>query len=105
MSFKINMHADALLDLENIHAFLHEFSADAAERTYALVKDAIRTLEDSSCRRPPQLESARVAVEVRHLLIGNYRALFYIKDDTVHVLRIVHIEPNGPSTLPTSFES
>jgi len=35
-------------------------------------------------------ESAALGVEVRHLVVGSYRVLFVIRQDTVTVLHIRH---------------
>ena len=90
MSFTINMHARAMAELDAIHDSLSAYSETAADRTYALIKDGILGLSDFPRRYAIAPESERSSIEVRHLIIGNYRVLYSIIGATVSVWRVVH---------------
>ena len=90
MTFQIHIQGNAVVDLESIHEYLSAYSQDAAERTYASVKQAILGLAEFPRRYAVAPESARASVEIRHLIVGNYRILYSIIGETVTVRRVVH---------------
>jgi plasmid stabilization system protein ParE len=90
MRFKIDVHPQAVSELEGIHAYLSEFSSDAADRTFLLLKHGIVSLSDFPRRCPQAPESVGASVEIRHLVVGNYRILFSIIGQTVHIWRVRH---------------
>jgi plasmid stabilization system protein ParE len=101
MSFVIDMRPAALADLNNIQGSLSAYSEQTADRTYALIKDGILSLEDFPRRFALAPESSRATIEIRHLVIGNYRVIYTIAYEAVRVLRIVHAaqKPLDPKEL------
>ena len=77
-------------DLNGIYDSLSEYSEPAAERTCDLIKDGIRGLADFPRRYAIARESAGSSVEIRQLIVGNYRVLYQIVMGQVMVMRIVH---------------
>jgi plasmid stabilization system protein ParE len=90
MKFDIDIHPRAVSDLEEIVSYIGAYSSDAADRTYLLIKHGIVSLSDFPRRCAKAPESSRTSLELRHLIIGNYRVLYSIIGNKVHVWRIVH---------------
>ncbi len=90
MTYEIELHPRAIADLDAIEQALSAYSEQTARRTYGLLKDGILSLGDFPRRFALAPESARAAIEVRHLIIGNYRVLYSIIGTKVRVARVVH---------------
>ena len=57
---------------------------------YLRVIEAIEKLEILAERCPIAPEDADIQQGIRHLVIGDYRALYRVVDDTVEVLHLRH---------------
>ena len=90
MKFTLDIHPRAIADLDEIHAQLADYSPDAADRIYTMIKHGVLSLSDFPRRCPQAPESARASIEMRHLIVGNYRVIFTIIGRTVHVWCIRH---------------
>jgi len=91
MIFHINISATAVADLEAIHEYLSAFSADAADRNYAAIKEAALGLREFPRRYALAPESPKSTVELRNLTVGNYRIIYSIIMESVNVWRVVHV--------------
>ena len=90
MSFLIDIRPAAEADLNDIHERLSAYSEDTGNRTYSLLKDAICSLQEFPRRFALAPESTGATLEVRHLVVGNYRVLYTIIGNVVRVARVVH---------------
>lgn len=61
------------------------------------IKERINTLTSSPKRCPVAPESKHLDFEVRHLLIGEYRVLFFIEENTVKLLDFKGSAQNKPT--------
>lgn len=101
MTYRINVTPPAVADTEAIYEYLAESSPQAADRRLVLLENAIDSLADFPKRHPQAPESRTHSTEIRHMLVGNYRILFSIRGDTVHILRLRHAaqKPFKPGEL------
>ena len=90
MIYSLVLHTAATVDLDEIHQRISLSSLDAADRTYDRLKQAILTLAEFPKRFPVAPESAKTSLEMRHTHVGNYRIIFSILGEQVHVWRVVH---------------
>lgn len=67
-----------------------------ALRWYEEVYEHIQSLSEMPKRCPLAPESRYFDFEVRHLLMGNYRTLFYISENTVVILDFKGGRQNKP---------
>jgi toxin ParE1/3/4 len=90
MTFVVYVRPRALAELQEIQGFLAEQSPAAADHVFAMIKHAILSLSEFPRRCALAREDPRSSVELRHLIVGNHRVLFYIVGDVVTVCRVVH---------------
>ncbi len=90
MKYEIDIRPRATADLDEIQENLSAYSEETANRTYTLIKDGILSLTDFPRRFALAPESARADIEIRHLIIGNYRVLYSIIGPKVRIARVVH---------------
>jgi toxin ParE1/3/4 len=87
-----NIKIDIIAELEILEYF--EFIAadiiQAANLWISRLYEAIQTLETNPERCPLAIENAFHDFELRHLIYGNYRIIFRIKEDIVQILHIRH---------------
>jgi plasmid stabilization system protein ParE len=78
---------------DEIEHYVHEIAKDSinnALKWYGDIMDKISTLNKSPARCPYADEMAFHDYQIRNLIFGNYRILFYIKGQTVQVLHVKH---------------
>jgi plasmid stabilization system protein ParE len=90
MTYIIDFIPRADADLDAVHESLSAYSERTADKTVLLIKDAILSLSDFPRRFAVAPESLGASIEIRHLVVGNYRVLYQIIGDKVQVMRIVH---------------
>lgn len=90
MKYRLNVSAQALADIEEIHAGMEEFSRSAADRLAKLLESSIEALADFPKRHPVAPQSKSESVEIRHVIVSEYRILFRILGDVVHILQVRH---------------
>lgn len=61
------------------------------------IREKIKTLATSPKRCSIAPESKHLDFEVRHLLIGEYRVLFFIENDTIKLLDVKGGSQNKPA--------
>lgn len=88
--FRVRITRTAERDVEEIWNFIAQDSPEAAERLIGRLEEHIETSERFPERCPLIPENEILRTHYRHLLYGNYRAVFRIEKKTVYVLRIIH---------------
>ena len=78
----------AVSDLDAIHAYI---SHDAAVYADAVVLELLDTAESliqfpDAGRRVPELQDS----QTRELIIGNYRLMYEIQGEIIHILTVLH---------------
>jgi plasmid stabilization system protein ParE len=77
-------------DLEEIWTAIAAHSVENASQFVMQLDKTIGALERLPNRCSLIPENVRIGAGYRHLIIGDYRAIFRIEASTVYVLRIVH---------------
>jgi len=88
--FKVHMSPTVEAEIEH---YVHEIVKDSihhAVKWYGDILNKISTLEKSPGRCPYADEMDFHDYEIRNLIFGKYRILFYIKGQTVQVLHVKH---------------
>ncbi|MBA3755109.1 MAG: type II toxin-antitoxin system RelE/ParE family toxin [Nitrosomonas sp.] len=88
--YKISIAPEAAKEIEDIYLFIANDSPNNAARWYFAIYDKIYTLKDFPARFPIAFEDRYYDYVIRHLIIGNYRVLYRIKDRTVQILHVKH---------------
>ena len=83
----------SLNDREAIFEFLYEFNPLAAEKTDAIIEKKVENLNQK-----PLMGVEREGIPGRLLIIPEVSMLvsYFIKDETVHILRILHQKQKFP---------
>ena len=90
MSFKVVVQSEAEEDLKETARWIAQYSLDKATLWYFDATDAIASLENFPARCPLAPESKKFGAQIRHLVFGKHRIVFFIEDETVYVLRVRH---------------
>ena len=88
--YKVNIPPSVSAELEDIFEFIARDSMTNAVRWYLKVQEKILSLKENPRRCPIAIESRYRSYEIRRLIVGQYRVLFRIRDDTVEVLHVRH---------------
>jgi len=88
--YRVEIKPTAENDLETRYRQIAEESPQNAMSWYLRVIEAIEKLEILAERCPIAPEDADIQQGIRHLVIGDYRALYRVVDDTVEVLHLRH---------------
>ena len=89
-SYRVEIKPTAENDLGNRYLQITDDSPDNALRWYLRTIEAIEKLETFPERCPLAPENNELQLDIRHLIIGDYRALYRINGDVVEVLHIRH---------------
>ncbi|MGB0188797.1 MAG: type II toxin-antitoxin system RelE/ParE family toxin [Aequoribacter sp.] len=89
--YRINIRPTAEKDLRQRYEQIHAVSPVNATTWYRSLVEGIRTLEYLALRCSIADESAQLHREVRQLIVGRYRVLYYVHQDLVDVLHIRHV--------------
>ena len=90
MSYEVIIDEEAEADLKNAAGWMAQYSPEKVTIWYFDILAAIDSLEGFPFRCPLAPESKTLSAVIRHLIIGKYRILFTVIDETVFVLRIQH---------------
>lgn len=91
MSFRIVLEKQADVEIEEAYRWMaQEVSPEKAMLWYFDVIERIETLQNNPRRCPIAPENDHFPLEVRQLIFRQYRILFTIQDEEVHVLRVWH---------------
>ena len=88
--YKIDIAPQAAKEIENIYLYIAEDSPNNAARWFFAIYDKIQTLKDFPTRCPLAYENRFYDYEIRHLIFGNYRVLYRIKEKNIQVLHVKH---------------
>ena len=88
--YRVEIKPTAENDLETRYRQIAEESPQNAMSWYLRVIEAIEKLEILAERCPIAPEDADIQQGIRHLVIGDCRALYRVADDTVEVLHLRH---------------
>ena len=97
--FRVRITRTAERDLEEAWAFIAQDSPEEAEKFVGRLEEQIETLERFPERCPLIGENEILGTRYRHLICGNYRAVFRVIGKVVYVLRVIH----GARLLDTSM--
>ena len=88
--YRIEIKPTAEDDLARRYQQIAEESPQNAVRWYLQTIEAIEKLDVLAERCPIAPEDVEIQLGIRHLIIGNYRALYFINGDVVEVLHVRH---------------
>lgn len=88
--YRIEIKPTAEDDLARRYQQIAEESPQNAVRWYLQTIGAIEKLDILAERCPIAPEDVEIQLGIRHLIIGNYRALYFINGDVVEVLHVRH---------------
>lgn len=88
--YKVSIPPSVITELEDYFDFIARDSITNAVRWYRNIQERILSLKQNPKRCPVAVESRYRSYEIRHLIVGQYRVLFRIQDDTVEVLHVRH---------------
>lgn len=88
--YHIEIKPTAENDLTRRFRQIAEESPENAVIWYLRTIEAIEKLDVLAERCPLAPEDADIRIGIRHLIIGDYRALYLIRGDTVEVLHVRH---------------
>ena len=88
--YRVEIKPTAENDLETRYRQIAEESPQNAMNWYLRVIEAIEKLEILALRCPIAPENADIQQDIRHLVIGEYRALYRVTGDVVEVLHLRH---------------
>lgn len=88
--YNVVLMPSALGDIEeSYHWGVKQWGAKRAEQWAKSIKKAALSLSAFPERQPIAPENDQFEEEVRHLVIGRYRLLYNIEDETVYVLHCI----------------
>ena len=90
MTYEIEIRDSALEDLDLARRWISRRSSSRAESWLNGARAAIETLSSFPRRCPLAPENDDFEGEFRQLLYGEFRILFTIKEEVVHVLHVRH---------------
>ena len=90
MTYEIDIRDSALDDLDLARRWIARRSPSRAESWLNGARAAIETLRSFPRRCPLASEDEDFDLEVRYLLYGEFRILFTVEGDVVHVLHVRH---------------
>lgn len=89
-TFRVEITAIAEADVAEIWEYIVQDNPEAATDFILRLEEKIDTLENFPERCPLVPESRLLGAAYRHLLFGQYRAIFKITGDRVIVMRVLH---------------
>jgi plasmid stabilization system protein ParE len=88
--YRVDLKPTAENDLEQRYLQIAEESPQNAVSWYLDMISAIEKLDTLAERCPIAPEDVDIGLGIRHLIIGNYRVLYIIRNDVVEVLHLGH---------------
>ena len=88
MKFTVRIADAAQEDLIAACQYIARHSPENAERWYAGMVSAIQSLAEMPERCPIAPESVAFDQTIRHMVVGNYRCLYVVRESTVYVLHV-----------------
>lgn len=88
--YRIEIKPTAENDLARRYRQFAEESPQNAVNWYLSTIEPIEKLDVLAERCPIAPEDADLRIGIRHLIVGDYRSLYIIRDETVEVLHVRH---------------
>ncbi|VAX06095.1 hypothetical protein MNBD_ALPHA03-2115 [hydrothermal vent metagenome] len=88
--YRVDIKPTAEADLIKRYHEIEEDSPQNALNWYLNIIDTIEKLDELAERCPVAPEDMEIGKGIRHLIIGDYRVLYYIVGEVVEVLHIRH---------------
>ena len=88
--FLVRITAAAERDLEELWTYIAADQPEQASRFLLQLESRLLSLERYPLRCSPIPENELLGTGYRHLVHGNYRAIFRVSDHIVYILRIIH---------------
>lgn len=88
--YRIDIKPTAENDLARRYAQIEKESPQNAVNWYLGLIEAIEKLDELAERCPIAPEDMDLQRGIRHLIVGDYRVLYVIEDETVSVLHVRH---------------
>lgn len=79
------------MDIRQRYHQIHEASPANAKSWYLNLVAAIKTLEHLALRCPIADEAADIHLDIRQLVVGRYRVLYFVQANSVEILHIRHV--------------
>jgi len=89
--YQINIRPTAETDIRQRYHQIHEASPANAKSWYLNLVAAIKTLEHLALRCPIADEAADIHLDIRQLVVGRYRVLYFVQANSVEILHIRHV--------------
>lgn len=102
MKRKVLLTPQAKQDIEAAYLYIRAEAPETARRWRIRLHKLTATLATFSNRHEIAAEAREVGVELRQMLYGNYRILYTVHADTVHIHALRHgaRRPLRPNELP-----
>ena len=91
MSYSVILQPPAKKDIQQICRWLARRSKEKVAAWHFEFTRAIDSLENFPFRCSLAPENTEFDYEIRQLIFQQYRILFTIKDETVHILHVMHM--------------
>ena len=88
MAYTVVIEAEAEEEITEASIWIAQYSSERALLWHFELEEAIFSLEENPFRCPRAPENERFPEEIRHLIFQQYRILFTVRDETVHVLHV-----------------
>jgi plasmid stabilization system protein ParE len=88
--YRVELSARAEHDLDSIQAFIARDKPGAASKWVREIHRQIRSLNSMPQRFEIIPEVDNLNVEYRHIIYGNYRVIDRIRENRVHIIRVLH---------------
>lgn len=102
MSRRVLLTSEAKQDIEAAYLYIRADVPETAQRWRLRLLDLIKTLASFPEPHEVAAEARDAGVELRQMLFGNYRILYTIESDAVHIHALRHgaRRPLRPDELP-----
>ena len=90
MSYTVIISERAKRDIRESARWMAQYSPEKAMLWHFDIEAAILTLENNPFRCPPAPENSFFPEEIRQMIFGKYRILYFVEDEDVHVLYFRH---------------
>ena len=88
--YKVLITKIAEEDISHIFEYILSDNPQAAERWKDEIKSQIASLKEFPARCSIIPEAGDIGIDYRHIIYGDYRTVFKIKDDEVFIMRVFH---------------
>lgn len=90
MSYNVKVFPSAQKEIDQAYRWIVKHTSKKAFLWHFELMEAITSLENFPNRCPLARENEYFKDELRQLICGNYRIVFTVKDEEVHVIHVRH---------------